>query len=155
MIGARVGARPIHPLLVVVPLGLCIVSVIADLFRLTGLGGPAWFDVASYGIAGGVLGALIAALRGFIDYVSIRDARIRDIAFAHFVTALFVVAIYGLSLWMRWSGDQGLLPVAVSGVGLVLLCLVGWLGGEMVHVDGVGLTDEQVAAAGAARRKVA
>jgi uncharacterized membrane protein len=155
MNGARIGRHPIHPMLVVFPLGLCTFSFVADLIRLSGLGGPAWFDVANYAIAGGIVGALLAAVPGFIDYVSISDARVRDIAFAHFVTALFVVAIYGLSLWMRWSGDHGLLPVAVSGVGIVLLCLVGWLGGEMVYVHGTGVAGEKAAASATARRKVA
>jgi uncharacterized membrane protein len=155
MTGARIAQHPIHPMLVVFPLGLCIFSLFADLIRLTGLGGPVWFDVANYAIAGGIIGALLAAIPGFIDYLSITNARVRDIAFAHFVTALFVVAIYGLSLWMRWSGDHGLLPVTVSGVGLVLLCLVGWLGGEMVYVHGLGVAEQKAAASGSARRRVA
>lgn len=142
-------------MLVVFPLGLCIFSFLADLIRLAGLGSGAWFDLANYAIAGGVIGAFLAAVPGFVDYLSVTDARIRDIAFAHVVTALFVAAIYGLTLWMRWSGDHGLLPVAVSGVGLILLCLLGWLGGEMVDVLGVGVADDKAAASGGVHRKVA
>jgi uncharacterized membrane protein len=155
MTGARIGKHPIHPILVAIPIGLCTFSFFADIIRLAGLAGPAWFDVAKYAIAGGIVGALIAAIPGFIDYLSISDARVRDIAFAHSVTALFVVALYGLSLWMRWSGDAGLLPVTISGVGLVLLGLVGWLGGEMVFVHGMGMAEEKASASSRTRRKVA
>lgn len=153
MSGARLGKHPIHPILVAIPIGLCTFSFFGDLVRLTGLGGPAWFDVALWSIAGGVGGALLAAIPGFIDYLTIRDSRVRDIAFAHGVTALFVVAIYSVSLWMRWNGDHGALPVVVSAVGLVLLGLVGWLGGEMVYVHGMGMAESS--ASGRVRRKAA
>lgn len=155
MSGARIGKHPIHPMLVAIPIGLCAFSFLADLLRLTGVGTAVWFEVAKWTIAGGVVGALLAAVPGVIDYFTITDARVRDIAFAHAVTALFVVALYGLSLWMRWSGDHGLLPVTVSGVGLVLLGLVGWLGGEMVFVHGMGMAEEKAPASGRVRRKVA
>lgn len=155
MTGARIGKHPIHPILVAIPIGLCAFSVFADIVRLAGLGGPAWFDLAKYAIAGGIVGALLAAVPGFVDYLSITDARVRDIAFAHSVTALFVVALYGLSFWLRWSGDQGLLPVTISAVGLVLLGLVGWLGGEMVFVHGMGMAEDKAPASSPVRRKVA
>jgi uncharacterized membrane protein len=154
MTGARIGNHPIRPILVAIPIGLCSASFFADVIRLSGLGSLVWFDVARYAIAGGIVGALLAAVPGFMDYLSITDARVRDIAFAHSVAALFVVALYGLSLWMRWNGDQGFLPVAVSGVGLVLLGLVGWLGGEMVFVHGMGVA-EQPSEATRVRREVA
>jgi uncharacterized membrane protein len=109
--------------------------------------------VALWAIAGGVVGALVAAVPGFIDYLTITDTRVRDIAFAHSVTALFVVGLYALSFRMRWYGDYGWLPVAVSAVGLVLVALVGWLGGEMVYVHGMGMAEAKPAPR--ARRKVA
>ena len=153
MTGARIGRHPIHPMLVAIPIGLCTFSFFADLVRLTRLGTSTWFDVALWAIAGGVVGALVAAVPGFFDYLTITDARVRDIAFAHSVTAVLVVGLYALSFRMRWYGDQGWLPVAVSAVGLVLLALVGWLGGEMVYVHGMGMAEAKPAPR--VRRKVA
>jgi uncharacterized membrane protein len=155
MTGARIAGHPVHPMLVGIPIGLCTFSVFADVIRLFGSGKPVWFDVAFYAIAGGILGALLAAVPGFVDYLSITNDRVRDIAFAHMITALFVVALFGVSLWLRWHGDQGLLPVAVSGVGLVLLGLAGWLGGEMVFVHGMGVDTSAARSVRDARRKVA
>jgi uncharacterized membrane protein len=143
MTGARIGGHPIHPMLVGIPIGLCTFSLVADLIRLLGSGKPVWFDLAFYAIAGGIIGALVAAIPGLIDYLSITNDRVRDIALAHMVTALFVVVLFGVSLWVRWQGDHGILPVALSAVGLILLGLVGWLGGEMVFVHGMGMDASQ------------
>lgn len=153
MAGARIKGHPIHPMIVAVPIGLCTFSFVADLVRIFGWGGAAWFDVALYTIAGGIIGALIAAVPGFIDYLTITDARVRDMAFAHMVTAVFVIAVFGFSWWLRWSGDVGYLPVGVSLVGLILLGVVGWLGGEMVFVHGMGM--EASASRGETRRRAA
>ena len=155
MTGARIAGHPIHPMLVGIPIGLCTFSFFADLIRLFGSGKAIWFDVAFYAIAGGILGALLAAVPGLVDYLSITNERIRDIAFAHMITALFVVGLFGLSFWLRWHGGQGFLPVAISGVGLVLLGLVGWLGGEMVFVHGMGMDTSATRPARGASRKVA
>jgi uncharacterized membrane protein len=155
MAGARIKGHPLHPMIVGIPIGLCTFSFVADLIRVLGWGGAAWFDMASYAIAGGIIGALIAAVPGFIDYLTITDARVRDIAFAHMVTALFVIALFGFSLWLRWSGDVGYLPVGVSLVGLMLLGVVGWLGGEMVFVHGMGMGTSATQAGGATRRRAA
>jgi uncharacterized membrane protein len=154
MTAARIKGHPIHPMIVGVPIGLCTFSFVADLIRMSGVGGAAWFDVALYAMAGGIVGALIAAVPGFIDYLFITDARVRDIAFAHMVSALFVVAIFGFSLWLRWGGDLGYLPIGVSLVGLILLGVVGWLGGEMVFVHGMGM-DASATRGGQTRRKAA
>lgn len=153
MTGARLAGHPIHPIVVGIPIGLCTFSVFADIMRLTGWGKPVWFDVALYAIAGGIVGALLAAVPGLVDYLTVTDARLRDIAFAHMIAALFVVGIFGFTLWRRWSGDHGIFPVAVSTVGLLLLGVVGWLGGEMVFVHGMGM--EAPAVRPRARRKVA
>ena len=153
MTGARIKGHPIHPMIVGIPIGLCTFSFVADLIRVLGLGRAVWFDVAFYAIAGGILGALIAAIPGLIDYLSITDARVRDMAFAHMVTAFFVVALFGFSLWLRWGGDMGFLPIGVSLVGVILLGVVGWLGGEMVFVHGMGM--QASATRGETRRRAA
>ena len=151
--GARLAGRPIHPVVVGIPIGLCTFSVLADIIRLAGWGKPVWFDLAFYAIAAGIVGALLAAIAGLMDYVTAADARVRDIAFAHMIAALFVVAIFILTLWQRWNGDHGLFPVALSTVGVMLLGVVGWLGGQMMFVHGTGMEAPTVSPS--TQRKVA
>jgi uncharacterized membrane protein len=150
---ARIAGHPVHPVLVGIPIGLCTFSLFADIIRLTGLGKLVWFDLALYAIAGGIVAALVAAIPGLVDYLTVTDSRVRDLVFAHVIAALFVVAVFGWSLWERLEGNHGLGPVAISVVGVLLLGVVGWLGVEMVFVHGIDM--DAPAAPPRARRKVA
>ena len=136
--GARFGGHPLHPALVGLPIGLWIFSLVADIVRGLG-GGPIWGDLALYTLGAGIVGALIAAVPGFIDYLSITDARVRDIAVAHMVTMLVVLGVFASSFWLRWIGTLSALPVALSVLGVALLGVGAWLGGEMVFVHGQGM----------------
>jgi hypothetical protein len=60
---ASIAKHPLHPMLVVFPIGLWIFSLIADFIFLSG-GDARWNDVAFYTIAGGLVGALVAAVAG-------------------------------------------------------------------------------------------
>src|SRR4029450_7439466 len=73
---ASVGGHPIHPMLVGLPIGLWIFSFVSDIGFLAGWAGRMWKIVASYTIAAGVVGALLAAVPGFIDFLSITDRRV-------------------------------------------------------------------------------
>src|SRR2546426_6610557 len=79
---ASVARHPIHPMLVGVPIGLLVFSVGADLIAYFGWGRAVWKDVAFYAIGGGIVGALLAAVPGFIDYLSITDTRARKFFFS-------------------------------------------------------------------------
>lgn len=154
---ASVKGHPIHPMLVAIPIGLWIFSMASDLIYLFEWGGPAWKTVALYAIAGGVVGALMAAVPGFIDFTSISDQRVRKIAVSHMTANLIVVALFALSFWLRLSNPLGRLPVVVSGVATILLGIGGWLGGEMVFVHRMGVSEqgEPGASSRGTRRRVA
>src|SRR5574341_688201 len=62
--------HPIHPMLVVFPLGLLMMAVIFDLIAL-GLGSGYWSGIAYYLIGAGVIGGLAAAMFGLIDWLAI------------------------------------------------------------------------------------
>jgi uncharacterized membrane protein len=136
---ASIARHPIHPMLVVFPIGLWVFSVVADLIYHLGWGRAVWMDVAFYSIGAGIVGALLAAVPGFIDFFSITDARVRTIGLYHMSANLISVVIFGLSFWLRWTGGVGFLPVAVSIIGLVVIAFGGWLGGELVYVHNMGV----------------
>jgi len=54
---ASIARHPIHPMLVVFPIGLWVFSFVADLVRVAG-GAPLWTDLAFYSMLGGLIGAL-------------------------------------------------------------------------------------------------
>ncbi len=68
---ASVAKHPIHPMFVVFPIGLWIFSFIMDLIYYFGSGTEIWNIVALYTMIGGIIGALIAAVPGLIDFLSL------------------------------------------------------------------------------------
>lgn len=153
---ASVARHPIHPILVSLPIGLWVFSVVADIVFQFGWGGPAWKNVAFYTLGGGIVGALLAAVPGFIDFFSITDAKAGRVGVIHMVANLIALVIFGASFWLRWIDTVGFLPAAFSIVGLVALSVAGWFGGELVFVHGMGVKPSKEAsrshASGSQRR---
>jgi uncharacterized membrane protein len=132
--------HPLHPILVPLPIGLWIFSIVSDLSFKFGYGGPVWNDVAFYTLAGGIVGALIAALPGLIDLLSIQNEKSKSIGIWHMVINLLAVALYCVNFWLRMHRPPGdTLPIALSVVGVVFITISGWLGGELVYVRGVAV----------------
>lgn len=132
---ASIAGHPIHPMLVAVPIGLWIFSLVCDLAPLFGAASPNWQTVALYTLAGGIVGALLAAVPGFIDMLSLAPP-IRRTALVHMGINLTVVGLYAINLWLRLGGST---LVWLSVLGLGLLVVSGWLGGKMVFEHGVGV----------------
>ena len=143
---ASISRHPIHPMLIVFPIGLWIFSLACDLIRLAGASGDAWITVALYSMVGGLIGALCAAVPGLIDLLYYKGGAppVKKIALTHMTINLIVVALYAINIWLRASAlgikDAGMsIPVLLSILGVALLFVSGWLGGQMVHVYGVGV----------------
>jgi len=137
---ASFAKHPIHPMLVPFPIALWIFSLVSDIVYGLGWGGPIWSDMAFYTMAGGILGGLAAALPGLIDYLSLSDPVPAKIARTHMIVNLAIVAMFCVNLWLRMTAAPGAgLPVALSVIGVMLLGLSGWLGGELVYVHGVAV----------------
>jgi uncharacterized membrane protein len=137
-------------MLVGIPIGLLTFSVVSDIvYRTTGH--LPWSTVALYTLGGGIAGALLAAIPGFADFVSIRNPRSKRTGLMHMTANLVAVAIFAVSFWRRLEGDEGGLPVALSFAGFALMGIAGWLGGEMVFVQGVGVDSHAFAVTDAPR----
>ena len=137
---ASVAGHPLHAMLIVFPVGLLIFSLICDLFSLSGEGDSAWTVVALYTMAGGFIGALVAAVPGLIDLLSLINPAIKKIALIHMSLNLLAVALFAINIWLRVHGSATAgTPLFLSVVGIGILAVSGWLGGEMVHRHGVGV----------------
>jgi len=132
--------HPFHPMLVALPIGLWIFSIVSDLIFKFGWGSPVWNDVALYTVAGGIVGALIAALPGFVDLIGLQNPKTMTIAIWHMFINLLAVALYCFNFWVRMHRPPGdNLPILLSAIGIVLIIISGWLGGELVYVRGVAV----------------
>jgi uncharacterized membrane protein len=135
---ASIAGHPIHPMLVGIPIGLWVFSLVCDLVHLSGAAGEGWKIVALYTLAGGIVGALLAAVPGFIDMLSL-PWPIKRTALVHMAINLTVVALYAVNFWLRLQGAQESTVVWLSLIGIGLLVISGWLGGKMVFEHGVGV----------------
>jgi len=136
--------HPVHPLLIVVPLGLFVATMIVDtiyLFTQNSLL-PA---VSFFNIAIGVLAGLLAALFGFLDWSVIPlNTRAKSIGAWHGIGNVVVVVMFALSWWFRSANINfapSQLALIFSYSGLVLGVVTAWLGGELVFRLNVGVDD--------------
>ena len=109
----------------------------SDLYQR--VGGAAWRLVAFYTLSGGVVGALLAAIPGYLDFRSLTDPHLKKIGIWHMTLNLTIVALYVVNVWIRaadlsWEGG-----FVLSTLGVILLGISGWLGGELVYKHGVGV----------------
>jgi len=137
---ANIAGHPIHPMLVTLPIGLFVFSFVCDLIYVFGSGNPTFAIVALYTMAGGIVGALAAAIFGFIDLMSLPPEP-RKTGLAHMTINLVVVVLYVINCWLRSGTPES--PggyVWLSLIAIALLVVSGWLGGKMVYVYGVAVS---------------
>lgn len=135
--------HPIHPMIVPIPIGLWIFSLVCDVIYDFGLGGSLWKSMAYYALIGGIIGAVAAVLPGFVDYRSLTNSRKSSIARLHMLLNPSLVLLYSLNAWLRYvSSVDSLVPPLLSWVGMAILGASGWLGWELVYVHGVAVESE-------------
>jgi len=136
--------HPIHPMLIVLPLGLLSAAVVFDVVYLI-VDDSIFSSVAFWNIAAGVVGGLLAAVFGALDWWHIpRDTRARRIGLLHGGGNVVVVVLFTLS-WLLRLGQAGYEPSVLAYVlsfsGLALAAVTGWLGGELVDRLAVGVDE--------------
>jgi uncharacterized membrane protein len=140
---AKVMGHPIHPILVPFPLGLLTTSVIFDVVHIL-TGGARWAEISFWMIAVGVLGGLLAAVFGLIDWLGIPSGtRAKAIGLGHGLSNVLMVALFAAGWLLRTGapGDPGVLPIVLSFLGVGLASLGGFLGGELVFRLGIGVAE--------------
>jgi uncharacterized membrane protein len=133
--------HPIHPIIVVFPLGLLSTAVIFDLLYLVAEA-PAFIPVAFYLILAGIVSGLIAELFGLIDWLQMKKGtRAKNVGFWHGLGNAVLVGLFTGSLLFRQtpSAAPDTTALIFSFTGGALLLLTGWLGGEMVYRMGVAV----------------
>lgn len=145
--------HPFHPILVTIPIGAWVTSLIFDVASHV-VADPAFLNRGALWLIGiGVLGALAAATVGFLDLLVIPT---QTAAFStgiwHMSLMLAVTVGFGSGFWWRAVGSlDGAVaygPLALSVVCLVVLTIAGSLGGKLAYRYGVRVADEATQATG-------
>jgi uncharacterized membrane protein len=140
----RILGHTIHPMLVPIPIGLFLLSLVFDLIAMNGssvLGAASFWS-----ILGGIAGGLLAAMFGLLDWTAIPSrTRAKRIGLWHGAINVVVVTLFAIS-WLVRLGTGAHEPnwttvgLEIAAVGLLLVS--GWLGGELVDRLGVGVDDD-------------
>jgi uncharacterized membrane protein len=138
---AKLAGHYIHPMLIVFPLGLFVTAIIFDVIHFI-TGTPLWSVIAYWMICAGIIGGLVAAVFGLVDWLSLsRGSRAYRIGAWHGVGNVVVVVLFALS-WLMRRADPGapsvgafIMVLVGGGLGLI----TGWLGGELVERLGIGV----------------
>jgi uncharacterized membrane protein len=128
----------------VFPLGLLTMVPIFDGVHLA-TGNAEWAKIAFWMATCGLIGAALAAIFGFVDFLEIpRKTRAYRIALTHLGVNLTGVGLFVVSWAMRLGRlpTTRLAPFIVGLVGFGVLAVGGWLGGELVERLGVGVYDD-------------
>src|SRR5260370_30923957 len=92
--------EPGHPMFVHYPIALWTTSVITDLIfyfnRNTSL-----VLISKFLIAAGILGAILAAIPGLIDWIGITEPTAKKTGNQHLVLNVFALALFCISLYLR------------------------------------------------------
>ncbi len=144
---ASIGGHPVHPILIPFPIALWSTSFASDVifyfFR-----NPSLNLISKFMLAAGCLGAVAAAVPGIIDWLSITDPGVKRIANWHARLNVIALIVFAISLYFRmrigahWVSYSMRIPFLLSFLGVILIMISGWLGGELAYKHGIGVSPQ-------------
>jgi len=138
--------------MVTVPIGAWVASVVFDLIS-KGSDRPETFaEGAFWLIVIGLVGAVLAALFGLMDLLTIPSrTRAASTALAHMALNTVVLVLFAISALIRQSDGRDEVSNVALGLSIVALLVLGasgWLGGKLAYSFGVRVADERKQATG-------
>jgi uncharacterized membrane protein len=135
-------------MLVAIPIGLFVWALIADIVYLATDKDRTWYDIAYWTGIAAWISALVAALPGFVDLLTVAaKSDAKTIAITHMVLNVTVVGLYVVAMLLMMDdgaldGRDLTIVVALHAAGVGMLLLSGWLGGEMVFRHHLGMVPD-------------
>jgi uncharacterized membrane protein len=139
----KLAGHAIHPMLIVIPLGVLATSLVFDIVRAI-TNRPMFSEIAFWDIAVGVVGGLLAAIFGLLDWLAIPSGtRAKTVGLWHGGGNVVVVGIFIISWLLRLGNpsEPGVFPVVLSIIAVLLALVTAWLGGELVERLRVGVDE--------------
>jgi uncharacterized membrane protein len=138
--------RPVHPLLIALPLAAFAVTLGA-LLAHAATGDVVWYRVALFANLGGLAVALLSTLAGVVDAANLpaftiaREAGLRHVAFSSLGLVFF--AATATVIFDRYEGHHMLgdvAPLALGALGLTSMVIAGWYGRVVLIAFELGQT---------------
>jgi len=138
---ATFAGHPIHPVLIPFPIAFFSGALVSDI--ISHWGDPIFWPRMSVVLIGlGIVGALLAALFGFIDYFTApmsNDAK--KTATTHMIFNLVTVVIFAIAFYIRLGNATALAGYVLTVIGVLVLAVSGWLGGHLSYHFALGVED--------------
>ncbi len=143
--------HPLHPMLVILPVGLFAWAFVSQLIFLTTTDHQ-WYTIAFWTSIAALSSGLIAAIPGAGDLLTIgARSRAFGMGIAHMFLNLTTIVLFFVAVLLMLNnnatgGASLIVASIVMGVGFIVLTMSGWLGGEMVykhHLAVVPYSDEE------------
>ena len=146
---ARIGSHPLHPMLIAIPVTTYL-ATFASLIALGVTRDPFWFRVGLWANLVGVVSALVAAVPGAIDLVTVVPRRTvaRKTGVFHALTNVAALVLFAINLYLMADAYGGAetynrtVGLVLTGGGVLLTMIAGWFGWEMVQRHHVGVLDQ-------------
>lgn len=142
--------HPFHPILVTVPIGAWVASLVFDLMAAFGDDPEVFARGAYWLIVIGSVGAVLAAVVGLLDLTVIpRGTKAFRTGLTHMALNTAVLVLFVVNVVLRGSqgnDDASGAGIALSVVALALLSVSGFLGGHLAYKYGVRVADERTQA---------
>lgn len=146
---ARIGSHPLHPMLIAIPV-TAYLATFAALLGLAATRDPFWFRVALWANMVGVVSALVAAIPGAIDLITLVPRRTvaRRTGVVHAIANVSALVLFAINLYLMADayGDRDTLnrtaALILTGGGVLLTAVAGWFGWEMVQRHHIGVIEQ-------------
>ena len=134
-------------MLIPFPLALWATSFAVDVLFYF-LRHPTLLIISKFMIGAGCIGAVAAAVPGIIDWLGIKNGEAKKAANWHARLNIAALVVFAISFFLRlgsyseYVSRKLTIPFVLSLVGMILITISGWLGGELVFRYGVGRTGD-------------
>jgi uncharacterized membrane protein len=141
---AHINGHPIHPMLIPYPFALLSAAAVFDIGAAV-TSRRSWAETARHLTVAGLGTALVAAVPGIIDYFGTvpPHTTARRSATQHALCNLSALACFAVGeSRRREDGRLGPAGLTLATIGTGLLAVAGWLGGQLIYHEHIGVDEE-------------